>query len=163
MYTHILVPVEDMLQSGEVLEYAAAVASRFNAGLSLLHVVHPTHPMSTPMFFGTGIPADTGEEDALEVVHETEKENVAGARRSLAAKVRELKERGIEASARVVIGQAAESILHVSASEGIDLVVLGSSRRGALKRILSGDVVDEVIRNSKVPVLIIPDTSDEAD
>ncbi len=157
MYRRLLVPLEDAHPGQDVLSYAAEIAGHFGSTVTLLHVVHPSHPMSAPMFFGVGIPSAASEEESLQTIRETERGQVTEAGNSLAGKVNDLNKRGIEAISMVVIGQAAECILHVTGEGHIDLVVLSTSRRHGLKRLLNGDVTEEVIRKSRIPVLVIPD------
>jgi len=65
-----------------------------------------------------------------------------------------LKSRGIDASFLEREGLAAEAILQAAKAHGSDLIVMGSYGRSPLAELLSGSVVDQVLRASKQPVLL---------
>ena len=52
-------------------------------------------------------------------------------------------------------GDPGESILEAAASEGADLIVVGSHRRGVVGRFLIGSVSDHVVRRSPCPVVVV--------
>jgi nucleotide-binding universal stress UspA family protein len=54
---------------------------------------------------------------------------------------------------KIVEGNPAEEILKMSG--GMDVVVIGSIGRTGLDKYLLGSVTDKVVRNSKVPVLVV--------
>ncbi|HEV8489073.1 MAG TPA: universal stress protein [Candidatus Limnocylindrales bacterium] len=74
------------------------------------------------------------------------------------ATARELVQRGrrggVAVTFMVWVGDPAESIVAAAASEGADLVLVGSHGRGALGRIFLGSVSDQVVRNAPCPVLV---------
>ena len=53
-------------------------------------------------------------------------------------------------------GRAAEAILKTAGEHACDLLLLGSYGAGAVRGILLGGTLDQVLRESKVPVLICP-------
>jgi nucleotide-binding universal stress UspA family protein len=59
----------------------------------------------------------------------------------------------VTAEKKIVEGNPAEEILKMS--EGMDVVVMGSIGRTGLDKYLLGSVTDKVVRNSKVPVLVV--------
>jgi len=60
---------------------------------------------------------------------------------------------GVPAERKVVEGNPAEEILKISG--GSDVVVMGSIGRTGLSKFLLGSVTEKVIRNSKVPVMVV--------
>jgi nucleotide-binding universal stress UspA family protein len=66
--------------------------------------------------------------------------------------------RAAGASATYLIweGDPAESILEASASEGADVIVLGSRRRTDLRRLLLGSVSSEVSQRAACEVIVVP-------
>jgi nucleotide-binding universal stress UspA family protein len=60
-------------------------------------------------------------------------------------------------TSRAVRGRAAD-VLH-EASESADLLVIGASGMGLVKRMLLGSVAAEVIQHASCPVLVVPCTS----
>ncbi len=78
----------------------------------------------------------------------------------LEAGVREIVSRarasGVTATYLIWEGDPAESILEASASEGADLIVLGSRRRTDLRRMLLGSVSSEVSKRARCEVIVVP-------
>ncbi len=65
---------------------------------------------------------------------------------------------GIEHSFQVVISKSsvAETILSAAASLEIDLIVMASQGRSGFKKVLLGSIAEKVLRQSEVPVLLVP-------
>ena len=70
---------------------------------------------------------------------------------------------GLEATPLVWEGEPAEAILAAAASEGADVIVIGSSGRTGVGRMLLGSVSDDVVRRAEVPVMVVraPHASDD--
>lgn len=66
-----------------------------------------------------------------------------------------LVEAGIDATAVVATGDAAEEILAYADEHECDLIAMSTRGRSALRRGLMGSVTDAVVRASKVPVLAV--------
>lgn len=62
---------------------------------------------------------------------------------------------GVEARSIIWEGDAGETIIAAAEAEGADVIVVGTSGRGGVGRILMGSTSDHVIRNSTVPVLVV--------
>ena len=62
---------------------------------------------------------------------------------------------GLEATPLVWEGEPADAILAAAASEGADVIVIGSSGRTGVGRMLLGSVSDDVVRRAEVPVMIV--------
>jgi nucleotide-binding universal stress UspA family protein len=62
---------------------------------------------------------------------------------------------GLEATPLVWEGEPADAILAAAESEGADVIVIGSSGKSGVGRILLGSVSDDVIRRSPVPVMVV--------
>lgn len=56
----------------------------------------------------------------------------------------------------VAEGDVAGQILKIAGDIGADMIVIGSHSRRWLEKILMGSVTEEVLRNTKVPLYIIP-------
>jgi nucleotide-binding universal stress UspA family protein len=63
---------------------------------------------------------------------------------------------GVSATFLIWEGDPAESILDASASEGADVIVLGSRRRTDLRRLLLGSVSSEVSKRAACEVIVVP-------
>ena len=60
------------------------------------------------------------------------------------------------ALAVLLAGPAAEKIAEYAQQRGIDLIVMSTRGRGAVRRLLLGSVTDRVLRSGGLPVLVIP-------
>jgi nucleotide-binding universal stress UspA family protein len=58
-------------------------------------------------------------------------------------------------------GDFGEVILEVAKEMNIDIIVLGTHGRRGLDKILMGSVAEKVLRNSQIPMFIIPTKKDE--
>lgn len=65
-----------------------------------------------------------------------------------------LEERGIEANYVAERGPAADTILHVAENCGADLLIMGGYGINPVLEVVLGSVVDQVLRQSHLPVLI---------
>lgn len=71
-----------------------------------------------------------------------------------------------DANIRTIVkeGDFADTILDTAKLVNADIIVLGSHSRRWVEKILMGSVTEKVIKNSKIPLLIIPTRKeDEAD
>jgi nucleotide-binding universal stress UspA family protein len=50
----------------------------------------------------------------------------------------------------------ARAIINTAAERNVTLIVLGLTARGIFSRLLAGNVPVELIKNTKVPVLLLP-------
>jgi nucleotide-binding universal stress UspA family protein len=65
-----------------------------------------------------------------------------------------LRHRAASVAVRIVDGRPTAGILQVATSWRADLILVGSSGRGALSRAILGSVSDEVVRTAPCPVLV---------
>ncbi|OPY53720.1 MAG: Universal stress protein [Methanosaeta sp. PtaU1.Bin060] len=63
---------------------------------------------------------------------------------------------GVACEAMVSEGDPSTEILRRSQESDADLLILGTKGRSGLDKILLGSVAEKVIRNSRVPVLLVP-------
>ena len=56
----------------------------------------------------------------------------------------------------LIQGPTATSILSEVERLDIDMIVLGSQGKGAVKKFFLGSISDEVIKASTIPVLVVP-------
>ncbi|HEX9504870.1 MAG TPA: universal stress protein [Acidimicrobiia bacterium] len=67
-----------------------------------------------------------------------------------------LRERGVECSTDVVVGDPASSLLERAARYHADLIVLGASRHRSLRDELLGGTAHRVVNRSTTPVVVVP-------
>ncbi|WP_048044666.1 universal stress protein [Methanosarcina mazei] len=65
------------------------------------------------------------------------------------------KERGVKVNPVYLKGIPAEKILEYAEENDIDLIVMGTQGLTGIKRFLIGSVAENVLRHSKVPVMIV--------
>ncbi len=73
----------------------------------------------------------------------------------LAKKARELVEERIEVDIATIVGSFTDSILRFIEENAIDLVAMTTYAYKGWKRLLYGSVVEDILRESRVPLLII--------
>jgi len=86
-----------------------------------------------------------------EAAREFRKEHVA-----LQNEVHAFRDMGVDATALMVQGQTAESILKEADRLKAELIVIGSHGHGAVHHLLVGSVSEHVLRKAKCPVLVVP-------
>ena len=134
--TRILVPTDFSRPSEQALAYARSLAQRFGASLHLLHVVN--RPL-----LAEGLAAAAFIDESSDMVE--------------VAQQRLRKQAPDAASANVVFGYAAQSIVQHASQLGVDLIVMGSHGRTGIAHILLGSVAEAVVRTAPCPVLTVRD------
>lgn len=154
MFKRILVPLDGSRFSSTALKYAVDVAEHYKAQIILMQAVVPATPTAVPATpVGTLSPVTA--ELAVQSARLEDRENASKAKRYLQRKAREVSRRGIECSYRITRGDPARSIIRLCRQEKVNLVTLSSHSKGGLKRAILGSVTDQLVRESKVPVLLI--------
>ncbi len=140
MFTRILIPTDFSEPSSAALEYAKAIATRFNASLHLIHVVDP---MVTGMFGAEGyVPQIADSAESMQ--EEAEKKMLAFLAGTHSA-----------TTSIVVHGSAASAICDQATRDGTDLIVMGTHGRTGLTHMLLGSVAERVVRSAPCPVLTV--------
>jgi nucleotide-binding universal stress UspA family protein len=65
------------------------------------------------------------------------------------------KNAGLEVESALLEGHPAEEIVEFAEKNGIDLIIVGSLGKSGIERFLIGSVSEKVVRNAKVPVLVV--------
>jgi nucleotide-binding universal stress UspA family protein len=140
IYTRILVPTDGTEASLRALDHAVQMAARGSAELIVVTVV------SVPGWLAR----QTMDYGGIEAYVE------GNARKSLDPAVALLRQAGVGAELKVVVGPAPESILAELQVTQPDLVVMGRRGRDEPKDLVLGSVSDRVARHVKVPILLVP-------
>jgi nucleotide-binding universal stress UspA family protein len=120
-------------------ELAARLARRIGEPLVLLHAIEP---------LALGFPAVPLAPPGLELaLKEAAEARLEEKRRALAAG-------GVEVTARVLLGPAAQAILDVAAAAKAHLIVVGGHGRRGLARLFLGSVAETVVKEAGCPVLV---------
>lgn len=143
MYTHIILPVDDTPRSMQAARAALEIARRFKARITALHVVAPYSPHTIGEIRSRGTDP-LGPEEYRDRA-------AARAQRLLGKVEAEAREARVECKTRVVFDDdAAKAIV----SAGGDLIVMASSNRKGLERLMLGSVTSKVLADGKKPVLV---------
>ena len=140
VFTRIIAPTDGTEASLRGLEVAAGLVVRYAAELVVVTAV------SVPDWLAR----QNMEPGAIESYVEGNAQKVFESALSL------LRQSGVGAAMRVVVGPPAESLLAEIERSHADLVVMGRRGRDEPKDLLLGTVSDRVARHVKVPILLVP-------
>jgi nucleotide-binding universal stress UspA family protein len=150
----ILIGIDESMHAEHAAAYGFDIARKFNAAVGLVNIVEPglmtqaTDPMIGVSSQSIGI-------DELEImdIQKTQSENIV--------------EQTIKKFAGDMpvthftdYGSTADGIIHCAKEFQADLIVIGTHNRHGLGRLLMGSVAEHVVRNSPVPVLVVPSKSE---
>lgn len=138
MINKILIAVDGSDASLKGARYGLSLAQDVKATPTLLLVVPPF-----------AMPGAAG----LAPLEDVEEAELARARTVLQAAVDRLEVQAVDT--RVRLGPPAESIAELAAAEKYDVIVVGSTGKGAVKRLLVGSTADRLVHISQVPVLVV--------
>ncbi len=156
MFTRIIVPLDGTRQSTKALAHARNMAATHGSELVLLRVIE----MSTvATILGSATMAEIPSAAASKMLVESAKNSVADNRlragRYLKRHERAIQGQGIHVSTEVAVGDPARVIRNVAQQPNADLIAIATRARGRIQRALLGSVADELIRTTRVPVLLI--------
>jgi len=144
MIKKIVVAVDLLSGSDQVLALAGDLAAKVGAELAVLHLYESTDAMAafSPYLY----PGD----DSYEQFLEKEKEQL----RVVVDRLRTAT--GVTVAGTMKADRPVPGILGFADSEAADLIVVGTHRPGRFERALLGSVSEAIIRQAKVPVLVVP-------
>ncbi len=141
----IVAAVDFSETSDDALRLAADLAANHGSELHLLHVIPDARQQAW------SIEAPGLDFSVLQ------QESIADAERLLAERTAPLVSSLPRVVRRVVAGlPAAREIAQYAASQGADLIVVGTHGYGPVRRLVLGSVADRVVRMSPCPVLTVP-------
>ena len=146
MFRHILCPTDLKERAHIAIKKAVQIAHQFNARITMLNV-HKEF-------------MDKHEREMLRVSVEKVKKKyrqiATESKQEMKAVIHELHADDIEVSYLLHKGTPAETIVTVSAQEGVDLIVMCTDGRDNIKDFVAGTITEHVINNAPCPVLVIP-------
>ena len=143
----ILWPTDFSDEAQEALVYADIFARAFKAEIVALHVV-PEGPIA---LYNSVISVQGELIRRIDLLKEDATEHLD--------QIRENK--GVAFTPMITEGTASKEIIRVSEEEGIDLIVMGKKGLSALEKIFIGSQANQVLRNSRVPLLLTKKKSDK--
>lgn len=138
MFDNVLVATDGTENSHRALDRAIAIAAAFGGTVHGFSVA-PEHGGDTHRDQLRSDPDSAAREAVDQVRRRAEAED-------------------LEYVEAVVHGDPQEEILRYVRDHPVDLVVMGTHGRSGVDRFLSGSVAEETVRNSNVPVLVVPPT-----
>lgn len=139
----LLVPLDLSSATERVLATAIKLSRAMSAEVWLLHVAAPE-----PDFVGYGAGSTTVRD---QVAHEHREEH-----RTLQAHAQVLRDLGVNCTALLVQGPSAQTILREAERLGADLLVMATHGHGAMFDLLVGSISHDVLRQSRLPVVMVP-------
>jgi nucleotide-binding universal stress UspA family protein len=139
----ILAAVDFSPVTERVLEALVSIAATFPAEVRLIHVAPPD-------------PAFVGYEAGPKIVRGQVAAELHAQHQQLQALADRLRAEGVDATALMLQGPTASTVIAEADRLEAGLIVLGSHGRGAVYRMLVGSVAEGIVRASNVPVLLVP-------
>ena len=139
-FQSILVPTDFSETSSAALRCGRVLSDRFSSTLHVLHVLANVVSVGGATFWGistTKLRARLEEE----------------ARPRFEALLSELD--GLKISPETRFGHPVAEIVHYARDRNVDLIVMGTHARRSVAHMLSGGVVEKVIRKAPCPVLVV--------
>ena len=135
----VLVPViGDNFHIQERADIAEALHRRFASRISVFHVIELA-ALSIKRL-------DPQKKERL----------IASAEQSLASFMDELSRRGIDAGRKIVIGRnAREEVISEASHHKYALIIVGATTRNIVKRVVSGNPVEEILRDTPCDVMLL--------
>ncbi len=137
----ILVPLDFSSNSALALDYAYALAQKFEAALHLVHVCEVPSMMTASM-------------DAYAIAYTDWSQRLGEeAERELTTLLPALPR--VKVSTEVLFGSPARAIVTAAGTNGADLIVMGTHGHGAVMHVVMGNVAERVVRTASCPVLTV--------
>lgn len=149
----ILIGIDESEFSRYAAAYAFDIAHTYSAEVGLVHIVEPIIvPTDTQDGLMGGMPFDPNLS-----LPGTELETLQ-TERSAALLDQTAKEwgEGLEIAHFTQYGSTAEGIIECGKEFNADLIVLGTHRRTGIDKFFLGNVAEQVVNKSLIPVLVVP-------
>src|SRR5688572_11592111 len=144
----ILVPLDFSASSTRALDYAYALAQKFDAALHLIHVCE--------------VPSiATGSMDAYAIAYTDWSQRLGEEAERELEKVRP-RLAGVKVSTEVLFGNPGRAIVTAAHTNDVDLIVMGTHGYGPVMHLVMGNVAGHVVRSADCPVLTVRGPRGEA-
>ena len=157
MNKKILVPTDGSKNAEKAGEYAISLAKDGNMDIIVLYVVDTSQ--GDRMKRGEGYLEAVPSKDLREELSDQLKEEGEKAVKSFKEKLEEKQCAGQCTNVNLITmmkeGKPSDVILKTIEDEDVDQVVIGKSGKHGLEKFVTGNTVDKVVKESKVPVTVI--------
>jgi len=147
----ILIAVDDSRYADHAAEFGFEMARLCRAEVGLVNIIEPIIMPSSGSDSITGITTDVSMMDEPEMVRIQKEAAENTLKRIQAQYADELKITNF-----TEYGLTADGILKSGAEFGADMIVIGTHSRTGIDRLFMGSIAENVVRHSKVPVLVVP-------
>ncbi len=137
MYQRVLLPLDGSELAEVALAYAKGIAGRLGLEVLLLHVAGKGESESLPLHRAY-----------IEQASERLKREMAEVQEKIGGKP-------VVVKGEVVVGYAAEEILHYADEKEVDLILMATHGRSGIRRWVMGSVADKILRSAAPPVLLV--------
>ncbi len=144
----ILIPVDFSPDSLQAVRQSLVLAASLSADLLLLHVVHDLP--GNPGFYHKKKAGEKLVRKMTEAAEEMMAEFIKESRLESKAK-----QAGVGLNVRLTRGLPTTQILHAAKREKAGLIVMGSSGRTGISRLLMGSTAEQVVRLAETPVMVV--------
>jgi nucleotide-binding universal stress UspA family protein len=147
----ILIGIDDSKFSDHAASYGFDIAKKFNAHVGLVHIVEPSVTPMTATDTIMGMPMqDLGvnQVEMMEIQNQQSENIIERTIKNYAG--------DLQVTHFNEFGPTADGILSCSKEFKADMIVIGTHSRTGIDRLLMGSVAETVVRNSPVPVLVVP-------
>ena len=142
-FKKIVVPIDFSACSMKGLDYAKALAKKFDASIVLLHSLHLQYYVSSDEYARYDFPL---------LMQQAEK----AAREQMSELVQETDWAGVKVETSFQIGHAGDQVCARAKEIGADLIITSTHGTTGLKHILVGSTAEYVVRHAPCPVLVVP-------
>ena len=139
-YEKILIATDGSEYTKNAVDYGIDIAKNTGAKLFAIYVVDTAAFASIPM------------DAAWESMYELLKQEGDLAIKYVAERA---EAEGLEVEGNLIEGHPADEIIRYSEKNSISVIVMGTLGKSGLDRFLLGSVAEKVVRNSKIPVLVV--------
>ncbi len=150
MYRNILVCLDGSELAEQILPFAIEQALHFGSKLVLFKSFSESGIVGIAV---PGFPSVRLETGGAEKQFKKEAEESLQYLNTVAEHL--LAEKGLKAECVAVLGSAGETIVKYAADNEIELIALATHGRSGPGRVILGSVADHVIRNARVPILLV--------
>ncbi len=140
LYRNIVIATDGSENSQRAISCGVEIAKLSGATVHALYVVDTPSMISETWTAGK------------EMVHEL----IIREGKKVLSKVKKIiEDSGVEVKEVLLEGYPSEEIINFAENNNMDLIVMGTLGKTGLERFLVGSVAENVVRNSKVPVMVI--------
>ena len=140
-FNRILISVDDSPYSIEAVKKGVELAGLNNAEVGLIHVIDESQTVGN-------IDAGISPADALVILERSSDKLMNG--------LRNLYFHDLHIEQFTPVGKPVKEIIKTSERWNADVIITGTHRTTGWKRLIIGSISEEIIRQSKIPVLVVP-------